>query len=80
MSYTVRYNQPTRAERYAAALNDAREYLGADGYASVMNALQAMLQHSGWRHYVRDYPALLAFVGVQGVAACAMAHEACKSL
>jgi hypothetical protein len=74
MSYTIRYDQSTRAEREAAAIQDAREWLSTvPRFRKVMKALHEMWRAPGSaKHRVRGMYLVLEFAGIRGLPAKAL--------
>jgi hypothetical protein len=57
----------------AAALEDARDYLGQETFNKVVKTMGIMLQQEGIRIFAKRYAFILSFAGVQGAPARAIA-------
>jgi len=76
--YTVRYPQKIRAEREAAAVEDAREWLATpERFLYVMTVLtDAWKDPTPRRRLVRQMYFALSFAGIQGLPAKALIRRA----
>jgi len=78
--YTIRYTQKTRAEREAAAVEDARDWLATpERFLHVMTVLtDAWKGSTPRRRLVRQMYFALSFAGIQGLPAKALIRRALK--